>query len=61
MQYGIRQGRNQNSKSNNLTSEKLCKNVRLTKQQINNYFQLNDLIPELQSLVESGSMKALTL
>lgn len=49
MQYGIRQGNNQNSKSNNLTSKELCKNVELTKQQINNYFQLNDLIPELQS------------
>lgn len=58
--YGIKQGNNQNSKSNNFTSNSLAENIGLTRQQLNNFEKLNKLIPELQDMVEDGQLKATT-
>lgn len=43
----------QKSNQANLASE-----IGLDERQLRNYKQLNDLIPELQTMIENGSMKA---
>ncbi|HAK43133.1 MAG TPA: hypothetical protein DCM59_11125 [Clostridium sp.] len=66
--YGIRQG-SANEKGDNkigdrhnvvdqFTQEDLAENIGITPRQLQDYKKLNDLIPELQPLIESGSMKA---
>ncbi|MDQ0479788.1 hypothetical protein QOZ93_001530 [Hathewaya limosa] len=69
--YGIRQG-SANEKginqyigqSDNLTHQKtqvdLAKQLAMSKQQLSDYKKLNELIPELQSLVETGDLKSTT-
>lgn len=68
--YGIRQGSisdgsNQYTKradGNNFaeqkTQEDLAKQIGISKQQLSDYKKLNELIPELQSLVETGDLKS---
>jgi hypothetical protein len=59
--YGIQRGNNQSSLQDNLTSktqEDLAKQVGVSKQQLQDYKKLTTLIPELQQMVENGSMKA---
>lgn len=59
--YGIRQGSAGSSDTDNLngkTQKELAENIGVSQQQLQDYKKLNDLIPELQSLIESGSMKA---
>lgn len=61
--YGIKKGNNQNSIRNNLVSKTqsdLAQQIGVTERQLQNYKKLNDLIPELQSLVESDTLKATT-
>ena len=57
--YGIRQGNNQHSLSNNLTSSphtegELADSLGTTRQTLQNYEQLTKMIPEMQDLVETG-------
>lgn len=40
------------------TQKDLATEIGLDERQLRNYKQLNDLIPELQTMVENGSMKA---
>lgn len=40
------------------TQKDLANQIGLDERQLRNYKQLNDLIPELQTMVENGSMKA---
>ncbi len=59
--YGIQRGNNQNSLLNNSTSKTqtdIASDMEMDRSTYLNYKKLNDLIPELQSLIESGSMKA---
>lgn len=59
--YGIQRGNNQNSLLNNSTSKTqtdIANDMEMDRSTYLNYKKLNDLIPELQSLIESGSMKA---
>lgn len=59
--YGIRQGSAGSSDGNNfggITQEELAEQIGIDQRQLSNYKKLNDLIPELQSLIENGSMKA---
>lgn len=61
--YGIYHGNHINEKSNNFTSKTqtgLASELNMTKQQLHNFKQLNDLIPELQELVETNQLKATT-
>ena len=66
--YGVRQG-SANEKGDNrigdghnvadkITQQDLAINMGLDQKQLQRYKQLNDLIPELQQMVENGSMKA---
>lgn len=58
--YGIKRG-NPQLRDNlviNKTQEDLAETIGITPRQLQDYKKLNDLIPELQSLIESGSMKA---
>ncbi|WP_346937641.1 hypothetical protein [uncultured Clostridium sp.] len=60
--YGIKQGNNQYSASEIISEPKktqadLANSIGLDERQIRNYKGLNNLIPELQSLIESGSMQ----
>jgi len=60
--YGIKNGGDRKSEQDNLTVNKtqsdLAETIGISRQQLQDYKKLNDLIPELQSLIESGSMKA---
>lgn len=60
---GIKVGNNQFSGSEiiseaNSTQKDLANQIGLDERQLRNYKQLNDLIPDLQQMVENGSMKA---
>lgn len=60
---GIKVGNNQFSGSEiiseaNSTQKDLATEIGLDERQLRNYKQLNDLIPDLQTMVENGSMKA---
>jgi len=58
--YGITHGGDRANGDNlNLkTQSDLAETIGITQRQLSDYKKLNDLIPELQSLIESGSMKA---
>lgn len=59
--YGIKNGGDRKSDLNNsnlITQKDLAEQLQIDQSQLINYKKLNDLIPELQSLIESGSMKA---
>lgn len=58
--YGIKHGGDRASLnySNLVTQKDLAEQLQIDQSQLINYKKLNDLIPELQSLIESGSMKA---
>jgi hypothetical protein len=60
--YGIKNGGDRKSERDNLVVNKtqtdLAENIGITTRQLQDYKKLNDLIPELQSLIENGSMKA---
>ncbi|MCS6103605.1 hypothetical protein DWV12_07660 [Clostridium botulinum] len=43
---------------NNFRQANLASEIGLDERQLRNYKQLNDLIPELQQMIENGSMKA---
>lgn len=61
--YGIRQGGDRKSNPNNsdLKSQKqLSDQLGISQDTLQNYKKLNELIPELQSLVESGALKSTT-
>lgn len=66
--YGIRQGSAGKVgvlESDNLTpkvkkQEDLANQIGISKQQLSDYKKLNELIPELQSLVENGALKSTT-
>ncbi|WP_315114511.1 hypothetical protein [uncultured Clostridium sp.] len=60
--YGIKHGNNQRTlnNSNSLTQKQLAEQIGVDQSQLINYKKLNDLIPELQSLVENGTLKATT-
>lgn len=63
--YGIKQGNNQFNGSEiiseaNKTQSDLAEQIGIDQRQLQNYKKLNDLIPELQSLVENGTLKATT-
>lgn len=59
---GIRKGNNQfkNSLQDNLTSTQsdLASEINISRQQLQDYKKLTTLIPELQTMIENGSMKA---
>ncbi len=60
---GIRKGNNQFNGSEIIseaikTQANLASEIGLDERQLRNYKQLNDLIPELQQMIENGSMKA---
>lgn len=42
----------------NKTQEDLAKQIGIDQRQLQNYKKLNELIPELQSLVETGDLKS---
>ncbi|MEG1142212.1 MAG: ParB/RepB/Spo0J family partition protein [Clostridia bacterium] len=58
--YGIKRGNPQllNNSTINKTQTDIANDMEMDRSTYLNYKKLNDLIPELQSLVESGSMKA---
>ncbi|MHB9909393.1 hypothetical protein [Clostridium botulinum] len=61
--YGIRQGSAGNSQPNNSdgginTQKQLADKIGINQDTLLNYKKLNELIPELQSLVETGSLKS---
>lgn len=74
--YGIRQGSAGGNGSNQYTNkeldgnnfveapnksqEDLAKQIGIDQRQLQNYKKLNDLIPELQTLVETGALKSTT-
>lgn len=54
--YGIKKGGDRKSNENNsclISQEELAKRIGLDSSQLRNYKKLNDLIPELQSLVKT--------
>lgn len=58
---GIRKGNNQFNGSEIIseaikTQANLASEIGLDERQLRNYKQLNDLIPELQTMIENGSM-----
>ncbi len=56
---GIKVGRpNSEIISEFKTQANLASEIGLDERQLRNYKQLNDLIPELQTMIENGSMKA---
>lgn len=59
---GIKKGNNQhNSLSDNLTSitqSDIAEELNISRQQLQDYKKLINLIPELQQMIENGSMKA---
>ena len=62
--YGIRNGGDRKSESNNFTPMKsqtdLAVDIGMSKQQLANFKKLHRLIPELQEMVEGGDLKATT-
>ncbi|WP_315114509.1 hypothetical protein [uncultured Clostridium sp.] len=61
--YGIKHGGAGSSHTDNLngkTQKDLANQLDISQQQLQDYKKLNDLIPELQSLVENGTLKATT-
>ncbi|MGU9539174.1 ParB N-terminal domain-containing protein [Clostridium tepidum] len=62
--YGIKQGRGGDTTNpNNLgckSQKDLSQQIGVTDEQLRNYKKLNELIPELQSLVETGALKSTT-
>ncbi|WP_207731364.1 hypothetical protein [Clostridium botulinum] len=69
--YGIRQGSSndkginqyfgdQNNLGDQKTQQDLANQIGVTDEQLRNYKKLNELIPELQSLVETGALKSTT-
>ncbi|MCW6081305.1 hypothetical protein LAV58_02150 [Clostridium botulinum] len=63
--YGIKKGNNQNSGSEIISEAKksqedLANQIGIDERQLRNYKKLNELIPELQSLVETGELKSTT-
>ncbi|ACO83869.1 hypothetical protein [Clostridium botulinum] len=61
--YGIRQGSAGSSHTDNLngkTQKDLANQLDISQQQLQDYKKLNELIPELQSLVETGALKSTT-
>lgn len=59
---GIYKGNHQKVKQDNLTSQysqsDMAEELHITRQQLQDYKKLTNLIPELQQMVENGSMKA---
>lgn len=55
---GIKVGRNQYDDKETITQKDLANMIGLEERQLRHYKRLNDLIPELQTMVENGSMKA---
>ncbi|BAB80810.1 hypothetical protein [Clostridium perfringens str. 13] len=59
---GIYKGNHQKVKQDNLTSQysqkDMAEELGITRQQLQDYKKLLNLIPELQQMVENGSMKA---
>ncbi|MDK0871132.1 hypothetical protein P5F22_01840 [Clostridium perfringens] len=59
---GIKKGGNRKSKQDNLTlkysQSDMAEELGITRQQLQDYKKLLNLIPELQQMVENGSMKA---
>ncbi|ENK1242987.1 hypothetical protein AB2063_001115 [Clostridium botulinum] len=60
--YGIRVGKPSNSEiiSELKSQEDLASQIGIDERQLRNYKKLNELIPELQSLVETGALKSTT-
>ncbi|HID0881969.1 TPA: hypothetical protein ACXDAY_002937 [Clostridium botulinum] len=60
--YGIRVGKPSNSEiiSELKSQEDLSNKIGIDERQLRNYKKLNELIPELQSLVETGVLKSTT-
>ncbi|OPD29750.1 hypothetical protein AL713_15860 [Clostridium botulinum] len=59
--YGIYHGGDRKSNQNNLglkTQQDLANQIGIDQRQLQNYKKLNELIPELQSLVETGDLKS---
>lgn len=59
--YGLKHGGDRKSSGNNFplkSQSNLANEIGIDERQLRNYKQLNDLIPELQSLVETGAIKA---
>ncbi|WP_250931605.1 hypothetical protein [Clostridium felsineum] len=59
--YGIQRGGDRKSKQDNLvlkTQLDLSQELGISQQQLQDYKKLNNLIPELQSMVENDSIKA---
>lgn len=55
---GSNQYINKELDGNNFRQANLASEIGLDERQLRNYKQLNDLIPDLQQMVENGSMKA---
>lgn len=61
--YGIRRGGDRKSKQNNftlITEDDLANQTGMTRQTIQNYKQLADMIPEIQDLVDTGVVSKTT-
>lgn len=64
MKKGIRQGSagkgslEQDNLTPKYSQEDLSKDLQISKQQLQDYKKLTNLIPELQQMIENGSMKA---
>lgn len=60
--YGIKHGNNQRTlnNSNSLNQKQLAEQLQIDQSQLINYKKLNDLIPELQTLVETDQLKGTT-
>ena len=51
-------GGNKHTNKETITQKDLANELNISRQQLQDYKQLNDLIPELQQMIENGSMKA---
>jgi len=61
--YGIRQGGNRKSKERNLdlkSQSDLANDLGFSQKQLQDYKKLTTLIPELQNLIQNGSLSATT-
>lgn len=65
--YGVRQGSSnekgtlighQDNLNDGITQSELANQLKISQQQLGDYKKLTTLIPELQQMVENGSMKA---
>ncbi|MCR1974976.1 hypothetical protein NSA52_12660 [Clostridium sporogenes] len=62
--YGIREGSagkvslDQNNLGLKKSQKDLSQQIGITDEQLRNYKKLNELVPELQSLVETGALKS---